>query len=146
MPEQSSDESERSPDLAVAVIVEDHAGRVLLLKRAEGRTWGGHWCFPGGRVRKGETLAEACVRELAEETGLVTWEDSLRRVGLTEVIDGDGHLIGVVFRCPDRSGGIVNREPERHSDIKFFDWSELPSPLMPGVAQWVRSRLRGGCG
>lgn len=44
-------------------------GRLLMIRR--GRPPGvGRWSLPGGRVEPGETLHEALVREVAEETGL----------------------------------------------------------------------------
>ncbi len=48
----------------------DDAGRLLLIRRGNepGR---GLWSIPGGRIEPGETDAEALVREMAEETGLV---------------------------------------------------------------------------
>jgi 8-oxo-dGTP pyrophosphatase MutT (NUDIX family) len=48
-----------------AAIFDDH-GRILLTRRADN----GQWCLPGGRMESGESAAEACEREVWEETGL----------------------------------------------------------------------------
>lgn len=57
----------------VRAVVLDRAGRVLLLqtrdpKNAYADVW---WELPGGGIDPGETVVEAVIRELAEETGLV---------------------------------------------------------------------------
>ena len=50
-------------------IVFDPAGRLLLVRRGQPPAQG-CWSVPGGRCRPGEDPAAACVREVAEETGL----------------------------------------------------------------------------
>lgn len=46
-----------------------HDGAVLFVKRG-GPPYEGYWSLPGGGVMLGETVAEAVVREVLEETGL----------------------------------------------------------------------------
>ncbi len=45
----------------------DSSGRKVLLTR---RADNGNWCPPGGYMEPGENVAEACAREVLEETGL----------------------------------------------------------------------------
>ena len=44
------------------------------------RKYGGSWSIPGGRVEPGEQLAEACVREVFEETGVPVTLDGIYRI------------------------------------------------------------------
>lgn len=63
-----------APTFITADAVVLHRGAVLLIQRRSlpGR---GLWALPGGFLDSGERIADAAVRELAEETGLVlTWE------------------------------------------------------------------------
>lgn len=49
-----------------AVIFDEAREKVLLTKRADN----GLWCLPGGGVDPGESVEEAIIREIQEETGL----------------------------------------------------------------------------
>lgn len=51
----------------VAAVVQDPAGRVLVQRRVDD----GRWEVPGGLIDPGEQPAQAVVRELREETGLL---------------------------------------------------------------------------
>lgn len=57
-----------APVVAVGVLLLD-GDRVLLVQRGRPPQVG-RWTVPGGGVEVGETLEEAALRELAEETGL----------------------------------------------------------------------------
>ena len=68
-----------------AVIIE--GGRLLLVRRGRG-AYQGYWAVPGGRQRRGETMREAVIREVGEETGLTV---DVREVVWAGDIMDDGH-------------------------------------------------------
>jgi ADP-ribose pyrophosphatase YjhB (NUDIX family) len=49
-----------------ATLFDDHRSKILLTRRADNH----RWCLPGGAVESGESVTEACEREMWEETGL----------------------------------------------------------------------------
>jgi len=57
------------PSVGVGAVL-IHEGRVLLIRRGK-EPLRGRWVVPGGTVELGETLEEALVREIQEETGLL---------------------------------------------------------------------------
>ena len=58
--------------IGVGAVIEDDAGRVLLVKHRpeRGGFWQGKWICPGGELEPGETIEEGIKREVREETRL----------------------------------------------------------------------------
>ncbi|WP_103342136.1 NUDIX hydrolase [Amycolatopsis sp. CA-126428] len=52
--------------VAVSAFIQDHEGRILMIRRTDNNLYS----IPGGQLELGETLAEAAVREVREETGI----------------------------------------------------------------------------
>lgn len=83
----------RRPETSVgAVVVRD--GRLLLIRRGRGPAQG-LWSVPGGRVEWGETLQEAVVREVVEETGLDVVCGPY--IGFVERMSADYHYVILDF-------------------------------------------------
>ena len=81
------------PEVAVgAICVQDEA--LLLIRRGHGPA-AGRWSIPSGRIERGETAAEAVVRELAEETGLAGVCGPL--IGWAELISDAAHFVVLNF-------------------------------------------------
>lgn len=61
--------------LVVCVWVYDGEGKLLLTRRAKGKSYAGTWENSGGAAWAGETSRQAIRRELFEETGILTEEE-----------------------------------------------------------------------
>lgn len=55
-----------------AAMIEDDDGRLLIARRAQGKSQAGLWEFPGGKLEAGESPEECLRRELLEEMGITT--------------------------------------------------------------------------
>jgi len=89
--------SHTGPRLAVSAgIFRD--GKILLVRRAR-EPAKGVYTFPGGRVEFGESLTEALIREIREETGLVIEIVGLAgyREALPPRTGGHGHFVILPF-------------------------------------------------
>jgi 8-oxo-dGTP pyrophosphatase MutT (NUDIX family) len=91
-----------------AAIFDERREKVLLTRRADN----GQWCLPGGMMEAGEGLAEACAREVWEETGLRVQVGRLIGVynspnRITEYADGNRYqFVGFTFEARPAGGQI----------------------------------------
>lgn len=105
------------PQLCVGAVAID-GNRLLLIRRATAPEIG-RWSLPGGRVEHGETMAEAVVREVREETGLDVVCD--RSIGWVERIGPAGHFVIVDFAVVVMGTGA----PHADSDAAAVAWVPL---------------------
>jgi ADP-ribose pyrophosphatase YjhB (NUDIX family) len=112
-----------SATLAVGAVVLDPSGRVLLIRRA--RPPGlGSWTLPGGRVEEGESLQQAVVRELREETALEgRVECALGAVTVER--DGFRYVIHEHLVVPDGPGPFVLRAGDDAAEVRWACRNEL---------------------
>lgn len=123
----------RRPELCVgAVAVFDD--RILLVRRGKGPAQGA-WAVPGGRVEAGETLAEAVVRELEEETGLSGVCESL--VGWAELMDEDHHFVILDFNVTilDEADPVAGDDAAEARWVPLHEVAELR--LADGLAEFL---------
>ncbi|MCC5951273.1 MAG: NUDIX domain-containing protein [Acidimicrobiia bacterium] len=120
------------PELCVGAVVvaED---RLLLIRRGHGPA-AGEWSVPGGRVEWGETMAEAVVRELREETGLEGVCGEL--VGWVERIDDDDHFVIADFAVVVLGGELVAGSDA--AEVAWVPlWDVAEQRLVAGLAEFL---------
>ncbi len=103
-------------------------GKLLLCKRMKAPE-AGHWNIVGGKVDHMEPAELAARREAEEETGLSI--GPIRYLGITEqLIEADRqHWISLLYVTEDTSGDPQLTEPDKLSEIGWFDLDDLPQPL-----------------
>ena len=118
-------------------------GEVLLIKRGKPPRMG-EWSIPGGRQEMGETIAQAALLELAEETGVAA-----ELLGLIDVVDafsGDRQMVLIDYAARWISGEPVAGDDA--ADARFFpvaqaleivSWSETRRIIEYAVA-WFGDR------
>lgn len=100
----------------------DAGPEVLLVHHAHpGRQF---WCFPGGGVEPGETLAEAARREAGEEVGLDVAPSGI--VYVQDRRDADALDVFLLARVPPGTAATLGADPER-----------ADQPPVLGATRWV---------
>jgi len=131
--------------LGCSAILFDKNRTLVLLTR---RTDNGQWCLPGGIVNPGESVAEACEREVWEETGLKV--HVIRLVGvysnpdrLTVYPDGNKAFVIVLGFEVEQIGGELGISEET-MDAQFFPVpAAIDMDLFDGHAEQIRDALYG---
>jgi ADP-ribose pyrophosphatase YjhB (NUDIX family) len=127
------------PGLAVIVaVIQDD--KVLLTKREDFEVW----CLPGGGVEEGESLAEAGIREVKEETGVDV--ELTRLVGVYSRMGGGMHDVHAVLYNAKPIGGEMRTQPHETIEVDYFAFNELPDEMLFGHKKRIQDAINNMSG
>jgi 8-oxo-dGTP diphosphatase len=116
--------------VGVGAIIIDDKNRLFLAKRGpNAKNERGLWEFPGGAVEFGETLAQAIEREINEEFGITISVDKLIDVVDHILPEEHQHWVSPTFICRIIAGEPRIQEPEKCSEITWFQINQIPKEL-----------------
>ena len=106
----------------VTAAVIEKSGKILIAQRRKGRTLGGRWEFPGGKIEPGETSEECLKRELKEEFDIES------EIGKFIIASRFRYCLVPIellaYRVKHLSGEFKVNE---HEELRWVDPSELGS-------------------
>ncbi|MEU4624678.1 NUDIX domain-containing protein [Actinoplanes sp. NPDC023801] len=108
----------------VSAVVRNDRGQILLGRRSDDGSWG----LPAGAIDPGEQPADAVVREIYEETGVLAEIDRIGGVALNRAIYPNGDVceyLNVWFRCHAVSGDPRVNDDES-TEVAWFEPDALP--------------------
>ena len=116
---------------------------VLLLRRFQTGIDDGMYVVPMGGLKPDETVSQAMIREAEEETGVLLNPSQLEVCHvmhrLHQMPDGYAFTqIDVFFRADQWEGTIVNNEPDKCDELKFFPIKALPEATVPCIAHAIQ--------
>ena len=126
----------------VTARIEFPKDKILLVKRGT-VVFKGYWALPGGRVDAKETVEEAAVREVKEETGLDV--EIVRKIGeYHESGVQDGIEFDYYPACfhVKPTGGEIKRQEEEIEKIELFNLKEIPEELAFEHPKMIKDYVR----
>ncbi len=126
-----------------AIIIRNN--KILLSLRKNTGFRDGYYSLVAGHVEAEETIDEAMVRELKEETNIEVELESLElatvmcRLGKGE----DDDYMDFFFLINDYKGEIKNNEEEKCGELGFFDLDNMPSNTIDYVVKAITNALSG---
>jgi len=121
---------------AAYVLLYDKSGENILMVKNRGEK-SSYYTLPGGTVEQGETLQQAAIREVKEETGLEVELDGILTVSEAFFEESGHHTIFFTFRGRIVDGEIKILFPEEIEEITWL------KPQIAETHMHIPSELRG---
>lgn len=137
-----------TPSAIILILMRERGGRqqILLQRRQNTGFADGLWDFScAGKVEEGESMTAAAVREAKEELGVTLAADSLRFAVLLHKCDKPCNLVyyNAYFVCTESIGEPKICEPEKCSELKWFDLGNLPDDLIDDRKCALKAYIEG---
>ena len=113
-------------------------GKTLLALR-KGSHGAGEYAFPGGHLEFGESFEQAAKRETLEESGITIKNVQFATTTNDIYNNEEKHYITIFLISEYDHGEARIMEPEKASEMDWFEWKDLPSPLFLPVQTLVDS-------
>lgn len=97
----------KTENVELTVLCLIHKNDKYLLQDRVKKDWKGY-TLPGGHIEKGESIVDAVVREMKEETGLTVYNPKL--CGVKQFPLEDGRYIVFLFCADEFSGQVISSE------------------------------------
>jgi 8-oxo-dGTP diphosphatase len=131
---------ENKINIGVVIIIKNDRGEILFCQRKKEFGFG-EWELPGGHLEFQETFERCVERECMEELGIVVKASKL--ISVAPNMKYGNHYVIFTFVTDAYEGQIKNKEPEIHSEIKWFSEKELPKPLFVASKNALDSYFSG---
>lgn len=128
---------ERWIDIVIGVVRD--GDQLLVARREAGDSFGGYDEFPGGKREGDESLEAACVREVAEETGVAVRVEKLLAVAWHD--GGDKNLALTFFQCRVDGAREPSEEARRLRSARWIPRRELATLRFPPANAGVVKQL-----
>jgi ADP-ribose pyrophosphatase YjhB (NUDIX family) len=117
--------------------------KVLLIRRRNTGYGDGKYSLVAGHLDPDESMRENMVREAREEVGIRIRKDDLRFMHVMHKIDKEGGLLVFFWKATRWGGTPKNNEPDKCSEIRWFDMGRLPRDLLPQT-RFVLASIKKG--
>lgn len=105
----------------------------------------GHYSVVAGHLEGGEDVVTATVREAHEEIGIQIEPSEVTLAGVMHRLS-DEERIEFFLTAARWHGGIVNNEPHKCDDVRWFPVSDLPRDTIPYIGTAIARTLRPRAG
>ncbi|MGG3626444.1 NUDIX hydrolase [Bacillus gobiensis] len=121
----------------VYALIKNKYNQILMVNNHEG-----HWSLPGGKVETDETLIEATIREVYEETGFEIEIGNLLAVNEAKFLKRNHHAIFFTFEAQIVGGTEEIKMPQ---EILQIEWAniEQANKRMPYYTEGIQKLMQG---
>ncbi len=113
--------------------------KILFLKRQNTGYMDNLYALPAGHLEEGESITQALIREAQEEIGIVVKEENVSLVFTGNQIATDKEYLDLFFEIKDYSGILKNNEPDKASELAFYEIDEIFDKIIPYTAKVLQA-------